>query len=486
MNCAICGQVVADGRSYCQACEREVLPKGAEVMIDEEVSIRPILVGDVLVDQWKIEKKIGQGGMAAVFLARDLKSHRKVALKALRGVYCADPIFVARFEREARITASLNHPNIVPVYSVGNVNGRPFMVMKALEGITLSGEIAERKAQGRLLESNEVLWLMKELCAGLAYIHAKGFVHRDIKTSNLFIETNGHLTVLDLGVLRDVRAPRGLTRTGALVGTPDYMAPEQAVSGAPVDHRADLYAAGIVLFKCLTGEPPFQADSDRALLDLQLTAEPPDVCELVPDLPRAVSAVVRRALEKRPEDRFQSPQEMYQALEASYARTAPPEAPGLSTGTVVNTIPAWTGSRLEAPEIEPNVPTQVAHPVTRRQGLWLLAGIALGGVVASGAYLLTLARRRSSRPAQPSVLTAPPPPPAGATGRLRVITTRDGQAYWAVVHVNGIERGETPIEVELPVGMHLLRIERSGFKPIEKEVRIGPGERPEVRFELVP
>lgn len=454
----------------------------AELLSDEEVAIHPVRVGDVLANRWKIERKIGRGGMAAVFLARDQEQSRKVAVKVLRSAYCADPIFVARFEREARITASFEHPNIVPVYAVGQVSGRPFMVMKLLEGHTLSEQISKRKEEGGLLEGNEVLWLMKQLCDGLGYIHSKGYVHRDIKTSNLFIEPDGHLTILDLGILRDVNAQRGLTQTGALVGTPDYMAPEQALATGHVDHRADVYALGIVLFKCITGRAPFQASSGRALLQLQLTAPPPDVSKLVPELPRAVSAVVARALEKRPEARFQTAQELYQALEASYARTAPD---GATTGVLIATIPAWSAHHLVLPPEPVSESTQ--PPENSKRRWWLIAAASAVAILAAGGAAIFALRQASPPPEPaPAMPVASVTPPATGMGRLRVVTTRDGQPFWATVRVDGVSHGETPVEIDLPPGAHTIRIEREGFQPIEQQVKLGPGDSPLMRLELTP
>ncbi len=271
-------------------------------------------MNDVLEGKWRLERKLGEGGMGTVYLAHDLQLDRKVAIKVLASQLAGDSELVTRFEREARLTASLEHPNIVPVYAVGAMQGRPFIVMKKLEGRTLAAYLRECGA----LPGDELLSLMRQLCSGLDFIHARGFIHRDIKSGNIFIGPDGLATILDFGILRTSENVDALTRTGMVMGTPQYMSPEQALGATEIDHRADLYALAVLLFECLTGTLPFEAESELSLIQMQAHAPAPDVVDRAPWVPAAVAEVVKRALSKRPEERYASGGELLAALEDAY------------------------------------------------------------------------------------------------------------------------------------------------------------------------
>jgi len=271
-------------------------------------------MNDVLEGKWRLERKLGEGGMGTVYLAHDLQLDRKVAIKVLASQLAGDSELVTRFEREARLTASLEHPNIVPVYAVGAMQGRPFIVMKKLEGRTLAAYLRECGA----LPGDELLSLMLQLCSGLDFIHARGFIHRDIKSGNIFIGPDGLATILDFGILRTSENIDALTRTGMVMGTPQYMSPEQALGATEIDHRADLYALAVLLFECLTGTLPFEAESELSLIQMQAHAPAPDVVDRAPWVPAAVAEVVKRALSKRPEERYASGGELLAALGDAY------------------------------------------------------------------------------------------------------------------------------------------------------------------------
>jgi serine/threonine protein kinase len=256
---------------------------------------------------------IGRGGMAAVYRGHDEALDRDVAIKVLARRYCTNRELVDRFELEAKRTAQLEHPNIVPVHAVGQHQGRPYMVMSLIEGETLSAHIRQAGA----LPPDEVLRLMRQICAGIAFIHARKLVHRDIKPSNLFLGEDGRVWILDLGVVRDPRST-GLTQTGMLVGTPQYMSPEQARGVRGVDHRADLYALGLVLFEMLTAKRAVGSAKGLQAAEIHIKGAPPDPADVAPWVPRAVADVVCRSLAKDPSERFQSADELFQALEAAY------------------------------------------------------------------------------------------------------------------------------------------------------------------------
>ncbi|HEY3450712.1 MAG TPA: serine/threonine-protein kinase [Myxococcales bacterium] len=366
------------------------------------MSAPPLRVGEMLEGKWKLEGKLGAGGMGAVFLARDVALDRKVAIKILAAQLCDDQEFVTRFEREARTTAALEHPNIVPVHAVGRHQGRPFIVMKALEGQTLSKILKGRLADGRRMGRDDLLPLLKQLCDGLGFIHEKGYVHRDVKSSNIFLGSDGHLTVLDFGVLRDATAER-ITRSGVLVGTPTYASPEQ-VGGGDVDSRADLYAVGVLLFECITLKAPFVGDP-ITLMKQHSSAEPPDLSLLAPGLPPGVPLVVKKALAKKPEDRYQSARELYAALEAAW-----PESPL-----------AW--KLAVSPEIVETVPSRELAEVTARGERASVASksdrdASAETLPADAGSLAALLEARKA--AHPPATVAPAPLPAPATAPASV------------------------------------------------------------------
>ncbi|MEW5738891.1 MAG: protein kinase [Myxococcota bacterium] len=336
MKCSSCGTVLADGAVTCQSCGTPVAGAPVAAMPStqlgaraasavsqrnlkplsnrEEKGVVPVRVGDVLLGRYRLEQKIGEGGMGTVYIAHDVELDRQVAVKLLAANLVTDDEVVERFEREARLNAKLDHPNIAPVYDVGRHEGRPFIVMKLLEGDTLAALLRTKGG----FSSDETLKLMRQLAAGLDYIHGRGFIHRDIKAGNIFVSPTGHATILDFGILRPKSASEGLTRTGMVMGTPHYMAPEQALGMRDVDHRVDIYALAVVLFECLTGTLPFEADSELRLIQMQAHAPPPDILQRAPWIVKPVADVMRRALAKRPDDRFNSGAELVKALEAAY------------------------------------------------------------------------------------------------------------------------------------------------------------------------
>jgi serine/threonine protein kinase len=324
-----CGNAFAPGAKRCERCGREA-PK------PQQVDLSPLRVGEVLDGKWRLEGKLGVGGMGAVFLAQDLSLGRKVAIKVLAAGLCSDAEFVTRFEREARGTAQLEHPNIVPVHAVGRHRGRPFIVMKALEGVTLGKYLRARTQGGKRISREEILKLFGQLCAGLGFLHEKGFVHRDVKAGNVIVGGDGQVTLLDFGVLRDTSADR-ITRSGVLLGTPHYVAPEQLSGVSEVDGRADLYAVGVMLFECLTGRLPFDGDM-MALIRAHMEQPAPDVCALVPGLPAGVGVVVRKALAKKPDERFATAQALYTALENAWPPASASRDDAIAEGAA--TLPA--------------------------------------------------------------------------------------------------------------------------------------------------
>jgi eukaryotic-like serine/threonine-protein kinase len=274
-------------------------------------------------DRYVVERELGRGGMAFVFLGRERRYERPVAIKVL-DPSIATAVGAERFLREIQITAQLQHPHIVPLLDSGEANGLLYSVMTYVEGDTLRDRLIERG----LLPVGEAVTLALEVADALEYAHRRGVIHRDIKPENILI-SNGHAVVTDFGVARAIGLAGGATLTGAgfPIGTAAYMSPEQATAVSPVDGRSDLYSLGCVLYEMLAGRMAFSGPNLKSILTQQVTTDPPLAHISRPGVPVSVVSVVRRALAKKPEDRFQTAAEMADGL-----REALPELPRISSG----------------------------------------------------------------------------------------------------------------------------------------------------------
>lgn len=284
-------------------------------------------LGKILDERYRIERQLGEGGIGRVYVAKHATLGREVALKVLLTRYGNIPVLKQRFQREAEALAALSHPNIVTVTDFGVTEGMPYIVMELLEGEDLS----ELLARGEVLEPRRALEIVRQMLRALAYAHEQALVHRDLKPHNVFVRSLGagadHVEVLDFGLARFLtdaykNAPK-LTAQGALIGTPAYMAPEQA-SGEEVDARADVYAAGCVLFEALTGRRVFPSADPGEILRSHMLAPAPTLADADPGLEAdpALEALLRRALSKSPAERFANAQEMLDALDALGAEPA--------------------------------------------------------------------------------------------------------------------------------------------------------------------
>ncbi len=265
-----------------------------------------------LADRYAIERELGQGGMATVYLAEDLRHHRKVALKVLRPEIAAT-LGAERFHREIQIAAQLQHPNILPVHDSGEAAGFLYYVMPFVEGHSLR----ERLAREDELPVPEAARMLRDVADALSAAHAKGVVHRDIKPENVLL-TGRHALVADFGVAKAVSEATGrqtLTTAGVALGTPTYMAPEQAAASPHMDHRADIYAFGVMAYEMLTGRPPFNAATPQMVLSAHVTEAPVEVTQHRATIPPPLAQLIMRCLEKKAADRPQTADELLPVLD---------------------------------------------------------------------------------------------------------------------------------------------------------------------------
>ena len=255
----------------------------------------------IINSRYELGRRIGRGGMAEVFVARDRLLDRPVAVKILFAEYAKDPLFVERFRREAMSAASLNHPNIVGVYDWGQVDTTYYIAMEFVQGRTLADILAKHERLSVLQACDIAL----DIAAALSSAHAAGVAHRDIKPANIIVSATGHVKVADFGIARAIGAAieQGLTQTGAVMGTATYFSPEQA-QGAQPDPRSDLYSLGVIMYEMLAGEPPFTGENAISIAYKQVHNVPVSLRSMNPELAPAFSAIVMKCLAKDPNRRY--------------------------------------------------------------------------------------------------------------------------------------------------------------------------------------
>jgi serine/threonine-protein kinase len=264
------------------------------------------------IGRYDINREIGQGGMATIYLAHDPVVDRPVAIKLLHSQFTRDAQFRARFMREARIVAGLEHPSIVPVYDFSGENSIPYIVMRYMPGGTLEDRIA-----GKPMPLAQIVPIVQHIASALDHAHSRGIIHRDLKPSNLLFDARGYGSLSDFGLAKlNERVITRLTFSGAMLGTVDYMSPEQAIGDREIDARSDIYAFGIILYEMLTGKVPHAAETPMQVLYKHLNDAPPALESVRPGLPEGLNDVVLKALSRNPDDRYQSATEFSNAVAA--------------------------------------------------------------------------------------------------------------------------------------------------------------------------
>lgn len=323
------------------------------------------------VGPYHIQKHIARGGMADVFLAYEEGLQRKAALKIMLPALAADEQFVQRFQREARVVAKLDHPNIVHVYRIGKTaTGQPYIAMQYVEGGSLRATLLQSAQRGKLIERNQALSIIGKMADALQFAHNAGIIHRDIKPSNILIREDGRPVLVDLGIAA-VSDSQKLTQTGTLIGTPDYMSPEQA-RGLEVDGRSDLYSLGVILYEMLAGRRPFEANDPIAILHSHVYEQPEPLARLRPDLPPETIALVETAMQKEPNKRFQTAAEMRWAINTALKAQG---GPGAITSAGLWEPQPTSQYRLSESKIVTADPTSVDQPAKKsrkRYGLLLI------------------------------------------------------------------------------------------------------------------
>ena len=358
----------------------------------------------VLGGRYRLVAPLGEGGMASVYRARDLRLNREVAVKILHDDLTRDPGFLTRFEREAQVVAGLAHPNIVPVYDVGGEDGAPYIIMEYIRGRTLKETL---DAGGPLSQERAVAILLPILDA-LGYAHRQGLIHRDVKPHNILLTIDGTPRLADFGIAHLVDG--STTRTAAILGSAQYLSPEQS-RGEEATERSDIYACGIVLYEMLAGRPPFEGANALAVANQHLNTPPPPLTGGAGPVTAELERIIGRALEKDPGTRFGDTTEMYTALQRSGGSTDP-------DATAIQSLDRTAIRPLDATAVQPLRPmetslaaaagerTAAGRPpdmILRRSARKTVAfGVALAVLVGALAYAATLTVSGYSLPSYPS------------------------------------------------------------------------------------
>jgi eukaryotic-like serine/threonine-protein kinase len=471
--CPKCGLTLGDEQARTNnAAPEDPISEELEAALRRELS-----------SQFQITDLLGRGGMSLVYLAQEVDLNRQVAIKILPLQMLQGPASAERFEREAKIAASLDHPHIVPIFRVGATSTFLWYSMKRIRGRSFEQIITERGA----LPLPEVLGVVEQVGSALQYAHRHGVVHRDVKPANVMIEDSGWALVCDFGVARAFGSV-SLTQTGASLGTPRYMSPEQ-FEGQPVDGRCDQYSLGILVWEALTGGVPFTGDSLGELIRKHLLEPPPRLAEVNPDIPERVSAAVYRAMSKKPGDRFPD----IAAFVAALGGQAVPRVPAGFTGPT----PVAKRPRIlwDTPDT-PTVPIPATRAWRRRRRL-VVVSVAAGLLLVSGGAWVAFHPTRPASGATPSQqlpadtphvaaapvdtpvarrATPPRPRPAAPLAAARAKLSLSTQPPGTFFLDNRPIRSTPIINLEIAPERHRVQVKRDGYVTFDTVFIARPGQ----------
>jgi serine/threonine protein kinase len=524
MECLKCHTPLPDGSKFCYACGADVTGGGT---MGGSAGTEGLMgrLQRLVEGKYKIERMVGKGGMGAVFLAHDLTLEREVAIKVLPPDISMDEHIVKRFQQEAKTAAKLDHTNIIPIYRVESEGGLNYFIMKYIAGTSLE-DVLDQKQPLTIDYIQRVLW---EAACALGHAHQRGVVHRDVKPANIMFDHDGRVMLTDFGISKALQAASGFTGTGMIIGTPHYMAPEQA-KGTPVDGRADQYSLGVVAYRMITGELPYTGDSVHTILYKHIFEEVPRASGKRRDSPEFLTSAVSRALSKEPGQRFPTMEEFATAVWPEQPVAVP------KTGTKSQRRPP--PPRTPVP-VGADTPTEVTNAPTTpipRAGLKISQGkkkssmgMAIGAVVVValgvGGYFAL-----APKPAPPPPPAAPPtaPPPAAAVvpvdtarpapppaaprprdtrGGQRPVPVRpaapppappaaaedfgyliiDASPVPGTVFVDGVNAGDTPLyNYRVRAGARNIRIQSEGFRTLSDRLQVDAGNTVRKRYTLIP
>jgi serine/threonine protein kinase len=536
--CVKCHTSLPGESRFCSVCGADQTGGGADAGTSGPVELLQARLQRLIRGKYDVKRLLGKGGMGAVFLAQDLTLEREVAIKVLPPDYSTDPQVIKRFQQEAKTAAKLDHPNIIPIYRVESEDGLNYFVMKYISGTSLE-DVLETEHPLSYDYVQRILW---EAACALGHAHSRGVVHRDVKPANIMFDHDGRVMLTDFGISKALQGASGLTGTGMIIGTPHYMAPEQA-KGQPVDGRADQYSLGIVGYRLLAGTLPFSGDSVHTILYKHIFEEAPRVSSLRPGIPKYLTEPIQRALSKEASQRYATMEDFATAVWPEQALTAgkatPRSRPQRPTGPETADEPTEvTPQAAPRTRTGPAAPVRAARKSSSKLGLWIAIGVAVvgvggyfalrgggsrGGGPDSTAATPTIAEitrstaagsessastistptdttavtpsdttggqivelhRASPADARPGRAVSPPAPrPATAgEGYLSIDSDPTGELY-----LDGVDVGPTPLfRRGVSPGRHTVRIEASGYRTLTQGVDVSAGATVTKRLKLNP
>ncbi len=360
------------------------------------------------VGAYRVIEELGHGGMATVYKAYHAALDRYVAIKVLHPAFLEDASFHQRFDREAKVIAKLEHPNIVPIYDYAEHHGQPYLVMKYIEGETLKARLARGP-----LSQQEMLDVVRAVGEALNYAHSRGVLHRDIKPSNVLLGRDGHIFLSDFGLARMAQSGTSTLSSDVMLGTPQYISPEQARGQRELDERTDVYSFGVLLYELVVGRVPFRADTPFSIIHDHIYSPLPLPRSISPGIPEAVELVLLKALDKDPRARFATVAEMVTAFHAAVAEGRTPDGiPTIETTRLPSpaTRPAGHAESAKPSDMPPvlQAPPPPTRPAARRSRAWLWAAGGLG-MTCLCLIPFVVAANRSPTGSIPSDATAEPP-----------------------------------------------------------------------------
>jgi len=504
VECYRCHTPIPENSRYCFSCGADVSGAEGSPNTGSIDALRERLQR-LIEGEYRIERLLGKGGMGSVFLAHDMALEREVAIKVLPPDVAQDHQVVRRFQQEAKTAAKLDHPNIIPIYRVESEGGLNYFVMKYIAGTSLE-DLLEKKEPLAIADIQRILW---EASCALGHAHQRGVVHRDVKPANIMFDHDGRVMLTDFGISKALQAATGFTATGMIIGTPHYMAPEQA-KGHPVDGRADQYSLGVVGYRMITAELPFSGDSVHTVLYKQIFEEAPLASSKNAAVPPFLATAVARAMSKDPDLRFPTMEDFATAVWPEQPVVAPKkgrkaagprvrvtaDSPTEITGAPTTPLAPGSARRARPPAAKPRSRTGVVV------GVVVVAGIAAAGYLALGrgtasdqaasppavdtvriadtVRLPATERPRSRRPAAPP--PSSPAPVEQAQGFITVNANPYGEVY-----IDGVDAGPTPV-VRWPVkpGRHTIRVQREGYKTASDVVQVDAGNTVPKVYTLIP
>jgi len=518
IDCVKCHTPLPDHSKFCFACGADQTGGGADAATSGQVESLMTRLQRIVEGKYKLERLVGKGGMGAVFLAQDLTLDREVAIKVLPPDISQDPHVIKRFQQEAKTAAKLDHTNIIPIYRVESEGGLNYFVMKYIVGVSLEDVLEQKKEPLTADYIQRVVW---EAACALGHAHSRGIVHRDVKPANIMFDHDGKVMLTDFGISKALQAASAFTGTGMIIGTPHYMAPEQA-KGQAVDGRADQYSMGVVAYRMITGQLPFSGDSVHTILYKHIFEEVQAPKTLRPDMSEAISAAVKRAMAKEPDQRFPTMEDLATAVwpeqpvsAAKGGRPATPPRPRAKP-VVTSETPTEHVSTV-APTTPLPVPKGGRGPARpeKKSRTGLLVGVAVALVLGVGGFLV-LGKGKTPQGTEPPQQVATPTPPPLTTGgtdsakvtpppqttpvqtrtpprrqtqtprrdALRNVETPPAAAEefgfvtvnanpFGTVFIDGAEVGTTPIiSFRVKAGRHTIRVERAGYKTKTESVQV--------------